>query len=121
MRSTTLFALCPALPLIVALSIDFYVPEQWKDTAIVEGKKTSDGDIETMSRGTPDSRSPDDGFCAGLDGVWQYDHDPLCDAKYYGFISIDFRGPTTDPRPVNVTLGADRHEVSQRKPCRKSN
>jgi len=106
MRSTTLFALCSALPLIVATSILFLVPEQWKDT--------SNGHSMNMTRATSNPGSA--GVCAALDGVWQYDYDRLCETKYQGITTIDFTEPTKDPRPINVTLGTDLYEVSKTRP-----
>jgi hypothetical protein len=112
MRLKTLIALCTALPLSGASSIVFLVPEQWKDTAIVKGKNSSNGDIEKMTRATSSPGSA--GVCAALDGVWQ-DTNIVCETKYMynGVTWIDFEEPTKDPRPINVTLGTDLHEVSK--------
>jgi len=119
LNSTTLFALCASLPLTVATSIQIFVPEQWKDTAIVTGKNSSDGQMATMSRAThnPDSRE----VCAALSGRRQFDFDLLCKTKHYGVTKILFEEPTKDPRPIDVTLGNDVYHVSHNKACHRLN
>jgi hypothetical protein len=108
LNSTTLFALCTSLPFIVAIQI--LVPEQWKDTAIVKGKNSSNGDISPMSRATSDPDSG--GVCPAMGRTW--DKGPDCEPIYNGVTSIEFAEPTKDPRPIDLTMGPDLYQVSQK-------
>jgi hypothetical protein len=88
------------------------VPQQWKDTAIVYGKNSSDGEMATMSRARSDPGSAR--VCAALDGVWEEYYNLPCKTKYNGLTRIRFAEPTKDPRPVDVTLGTDLYNVSKK-------
>jgi hypothetical protein len=86
------------------------VAAQWKDTAIIRGKKSSTKDIMDMSRITdnPDSNT----VCPPIDNNW--DMNAVCKTKYNGVTYVTFEDPTKDPRPMNITMGSVLHQVSQR-------
>lgn len=93
------------LPLIKAeLAINILASAGWQDIGKVEGKNTSDGNIEDMSRAIDNPNSG--ALCPNAD--WG----PNCKTWYHGMTTIFFSRPTEDPRPINITLpAAPDHKV----------
>jgi hypothetical protein len=85
------------MSMISAMVISIQVPGQWKDSATVVGKNTSEGDVSEM---TYASHSTDGGyFCPVIDA----DNPEDCD-RYYEIAIIDFSQPTQAARPINITV-----------------
>jgi hypothetical protein len=92
-----------SLLLPLTMAVDFrltvLVPDKWKDTAVVNGKKSSTGVAVVMTRDSVDPESMGQCPCMQMsDGV------ESCDSKNYGVAKTNFSRPTTNPRPITIVL-----------------
>ena len=88
-----------------AFAINILVPDQWKDSARATGKKESNGTSIEMYRAKND---PNSSSICPIPTEAQTATGTGCDMTlYFGVTSLHFSEPTTDPRPVNISMGED--------------
>jgi hypothetical protein len=100
------------LPLTMAdFGITVLVPDQWKDIAVVNGMNSSSGVPLDMTRESADPGSMGLGFYPCLSGLDCSESGnslnygvAKSNSLNYGVAKIDFSSPTTNPRPISITL-----------------
>jgi hypothetical protein len=96
---TILFYATLLLPLTMAdFQLSVFVPDQWKDIAIVNGKNSSTGVPVNMTRES--AHSGTSGRCTSMEGG----NPEPCNHSNYGVAKISFSSPTMDPRPIIIAL-----------------
>jgi len=99
---TTLVSISLLQAIYAAFAINILVPDQWKDSARVTGKKVSNGTSMEMYRAKND---PNSSSICPIDTEAQTATGTGCDMTlYFGVTSLHFSEPTTDPRPVIISM-----------------